>query len=106
MEGHELLMHGCFGRPSGFHSECWVTAWCVWQARPLLYELGKMVQGADLEGVILNKKDGSIFRILNHTAAQMRRSGPTLARSCLNLLFAFGAKFANTVKQARIVHHH
>ncbi len=43
------------------------------QARPLLYELEKMLKGADFKGVVLNKKDGSIFRILNDTAANMRR---------------------------------
>lgn len=39
----------------------------------MLNELGNMMDGADFKGVVLNKKDGSIFTILNLTAQQMRR---------------------------------
>jgi hypothetical protein len=39
-----------------------------------------MLKGADFKGVVLNKKDGSIFRILNDTAADMRRYTNSISR--------------------------
>lgn len=44
------------------------------QSRPMLKELGALLQDADFEGVKLNKKDGSIFTILNETSVRMRSS--------------------------------
>eukprot|EP00283_Hemiselmis_rufescens_P026160 CAMPEP_0173452052 /NCGR_PEP_ID=MMETSP1357-20121228/47959_1 /TAXON_ID=77926 /ORGANISM="Hemiselmis rufescens, Strain PCC563" /LENGTH=310 /DNA_ID=CAMNT_0014418877 /DNA_START=25 /DNA_END=957 /DNA_ORIENTATION=- len=47
-------------------------------ARPMMYEMAKEMKGADFKGVVLNKKDHSIFGILNSTSTLMRRSSVCL----------------------------